>query len=189
MVKEIPAGEPNRIIARATANEPEITALLIAAALTGGASLERLETRIKSVKSVEGKLNRTAARNLERGLPVGHIEDAIRYTCVLADHAYWSGGNRVLQALTESGARVVADPRGWRRRGYRGRHVILESESGQLLEVQLHTVASLDAAERAHVVFEQERAPGIGSAQRKRLKRLQHAIFDAVPWPDRVPEL
>lgn len=126
---------------------------------------------------------------MERGLPADHIEDAIRYTCVLLEQDYWSGGNRLLEALAASGAWVLVDPRGWRHRGYRGRNVILESEEGQLFELQLHTAASLDAAERAHTLFDQERDPKIGSAQRKRIKRMQTAIFDSVPWPAGVPEL
>ncbi|MCG5432527.1 hypothetical protein LV457_09510 [Mycobacterium sp. MYCO198283] len=108
---------------------------------------------------------------------------------MLNDQGYWVGGNTMLESLTALGNRIVDDPGGWRRRGYRGRNVTLQSEDGQVFEVQLHTAASLDAAERAHPLYERARAAGVGISERKRLARQQEQLFDAVPWPDDLPEI
>lgn len=175
----------HRIFDRAVESEPAITDAVTSAAAAVGARMERLDSRVKTPSSIAEKLERLAARNLGPD----EVTDAVRFTAVLADDVYWARSLGFLQELEATGMRVIMPPRGWATRGYRGSNVVLMSPDGQRFELQLHTAASLDAAERTHLLYEQERAPGVGSSERKRLKKAQRELFDSVPWPPGVPEV
>ena len=77
--------------------------------------------------------------------------------------------------------------RGVRRRfGYRGRNDTFISLDGLRFEVQIHTRASLDAAERAHALYEIQRLPTTPDDVKDRLDQEQNAIFASVPAPNDV---
>lgn len=176
-----------RIAAEAAEHEPEISRGMRDAVRDSGGDLARLGTVLKSPASIAEKLQRLAKRTTANA---GVVDDALRYTWVADDEdSYWTSADALVARFREAGYRVVNDPVGWKARGYRGRNVVLQDARGYLFEVQLHTADSLAAAEEAHRLYAQQRKPGTGSSEKKRLRKQQEAIFAAVPWPAGVPEV
>ncbi|MBS9533781.1 hypothetical protein KIH27_09310 [Mycobacterium sp. M1] len=176
-----------RIIAAAAEHEPGITAMVrsIAAASLGG--LQRPDSRLKTPEAVAEKLRRLARRGQDVAKP-NIISDALRYTWVsTTDPRYWEAAETLIERFTAAGYAVVNDPRGWLRDGYKGRNVVLKAPDGYPFEIQLHTNASLTAAEETHQFYEIERRPETPSSEKRRLRRRQSAVFKDVPWPDSVP--
>ncbi len=58
--------------------------------------------------------------------------------------------------------------------------------NGQQFEVQIHTQASLDAAEECHPLYEEWRLTSTSPERKAELTALQERIFAAVPVPDDV---
>ena len=180
--------EVQRIADEAAEHEPEISRGMRDVMQGSGGDLARLGTVLKSPASIAEKLQRLSKRATGPNAMV--VDDALRYTWVADDEAsYWTSADALVARFKEAGYRVVNDPAGWKARGYRGRNVVLQDASGYLFEVQLHTPDSMEAADQAHQLYAQQRKPGTGSSEKKRLRKQQEAIFAAVPWPDGVPEV
>ncbi|WP_159541377.1 hypothetical protein [Aeromicrobium sp. 9AM] len=152
------------------------------------ATLTRLDCRVKSEDSLTRKLigdpeKPNIARNLRR------INDAIRYTFVAHAQDYWAAHDNILSQLSEDGYVVVADPRGWKRTGYRGINLTVRAPDGHQFEVQLHTEASLAVSEATHSLYEEKRVLEPFSHEWTELDVRIAAIYSTVPLPPGVPWL
>ncbi|MGV0607370.1 hypothetical protein [Mycolicibacterium sp. XJ1904] len=167
--------------------EEDISAAVNAAVEEAGGQLKRFETRFKSLDSLYRKVqdimfdDETGAEDA-----VAEVRDALRYTVVVGESGYWAKGSDVGASLERAGYRRAKQSPGWPRFGYRGRNDSFISPEGLEFEVQIHTEASLDAAERAHVLYEQQRRATTPDDVKAQLDDLQNEIFAAVPAPDDV---
>ncbi|MBB3041211.1 phage minor head protein [Nocardioides soli] len=174
------------IIARATNAEPAVTKLVQEVAATAGGRLERLEFRLKSRASIVDKLTRPGVDLAEAA---EKIKDSLRYTIVIPRRKYARGGQSARDALAEAGYVLVKSPAGWPGAGYRGVNLAVRAPDGTVFEVQLHTAASLRAAEAAHLIYEEQRRLPVGSKRWLELEAEMAKIFNSVPWPPGLPRI
>lgn len=174
------------IIARAAKAEPAVTQLVQSVAAAAGGRLERLEFRLKSRESIVDKLTRPGV-DMDR--EAANLKDALRYTVILPRAKYTRGHQRIRDAFESGGYVVVKDPGGWTPTGYRGINVAFRTPDGTVFEVQLHTAASMRAAETAHLIYEEQRRLVAGSKRWLELEAEMAKIFNSVPWPPRLPRI
>ncbi|WP_052506277.1 hypothetical protein [Mycolicibacterium llatzerense] len=173
--------------AAAEAAEPEVSATLSAAVAANGGQLDRFDSRLKEESSLYRKIQDIIADNdVDADAASTWIRDSLRYTAVVEERGYWGAGNRIGAALEEAGYRRAKVTLGWNREGYRGRNDTFVTPEGQEFEVQIHTAASLHAAEVTHGLYEEERLPTTSAERKAQLSAEQYAIFASVPAPDDV---
>lgn len=161
--------------------EPGITIDMDTAITAIGATRARRMTNIKTQESLVRKISsRRAFRREPRS-----INDVIRYTALIDHDTYWTKGNRLLRVLTRLGYEVTKDLDLWLTPGYKGRNVTIRSPNGELFELQIHTPASLEAAEATHGLYEVVRHRATPSSTRGYVKGACDAIFVTVPIPHR----
>lgn len=173
--------------ASAQAAEPEVSAAVTNAVASNGGKIERFDSRFKTADSLYRKMQDLMVESdVDAAAASGWIRDSLRYTVVVDEDGYWAAGDRIGEALIQAGydrAKVVP---GWNRHGYRGRNDTFRGADGLEFEVQIHTAASLRAAEATHGLYEEERLPTTSDDRRAQLRAQQYAIFDAVPVPDDI---
>lgn len=179
----------SRVMDAAQRIEPTATRAVVDAAQAAAGQVERLDTRFKDRASVVEKLVRKGTSSPVVAERAAGFKDALRYTVVLGEPGYWPGHARVVQRMADLGYALDEDAGGWASTGYRGLNLVFRDPRGTLFEVQLHTRASLDAAERAHTIYEIQRKLPPGSEDYRRLEAEMERIFEAVPTPPGVPEL
>jgi len=167
--------------------EPAISADVTRAVIDAGGVLERFTSRFKS----EGSLYRKVQHVMHTDKTIAEdavavISDALRYTVVVDEKDYWATGSEIGAALERAGYKSFWKSRGWRRFGFKGRNDTFIGPGGLLFEIQIHTKASLRAAEQAHPLYEQQRRPTTPEHVKVELDKLQNAIFDRVPAPNDV---
>jgi len=167
------------LLVKARGAETRITADIEAAIHAGGTTRARAD----SVFKTEESLARKTATVIDSGKSASGINDVIRYTAVADEATYWARGDRVLDAIRGRGYSVEKEFNGWNRSGYKGRNVTLRSPAGQLFELQIHTPASLDVAERTHPWWEIIRVGAAPKSEIKRLRALTNELFATVPIP------
>jgi hypothetical protein len=173
--------------AAAAQAEPTISEDLRSVVEANGGRLERFDSRLKTVGSLIRKILKIIVEDdTTADEAASEIGDAIRYTVVLDEHAYWANGTRIIEALQQAGYAVADASPGWKRFGYKGRNVKFVTPNGQQFEVQVHTQASLDAAEECHPLYEEWRLTSTSPERKAELTALQERIFAAVPVPDDV---
>lgn len=179
--------EASQIAAIAAAAEPSISHDVRSIVDANGGELERFATRLKTFDSLYRKIQGIMVED-ETGATdaAAEIRDAIRYTVVLDEHGYWAAGSSISDALQQAGYSAVKKTKGWKRFGYKGRNDTFVTAGGQEFEVQIHTRASLDAADQCHRLYEESRLTSTSAARKAELNEEQDAIFAAVPVPDDV---
>lgn len=173
--------------ASAISSETTVSRDVTAAVEANGGRLERFDSRIKRLNSLWRKVQSVMVDDVtDAEDAAAEISDALRYTAVLDESGYWARGNEIGAALQRAGYRPAKQTPGWHRFGYRGRNDTFISPDGFEFEIQLHTAASLDAAERTHPMYEERRLPTTRGNRNAELKAMQDEIFAAVPAPDDV---
>lgn len=167
--------------------EPEATKLVHAIADSSGGTVERLDSRFKTDKSILEKLERFK-RKRSPYYRLDKFNDALRYTVVLPESGYWQATRDVVGEIGQAGFTVDFDPGGWRA-NYRGLNLTIKDPEGRQFEVQLHTAASLQASEQSHGLYEEMRKLPHGNRRRAELQAQIDAIYALVPWPDGVPHV
>src|SRR5271170_3256814 len=106
--------------AAAAQAEPTISEDLRSIVEANGGRLERFNSRLKTVGSLNRKILKTIVEDdTTAGEAASEIRDAIRYTVVLDEHAYWANGTRIVEALQKAGYTLADASPGWKRFGYK----------------------------------------------------------------------
>jgi hypothetical protein len=115
---------------------------------------------------------------------VANVKDAIRYTFCYPEDAYTEGVYADCDRLTDTGFELVERRNSWDKEQYKGINSRWRVPAdGQLLELQFHTQASLDAKEETHWAYEKLRAGVPTPAEQRELEDYQKRITARVPIP------
>ncbi|WP_426243707.1 hypothetical protein [Nocardioides sp. LHG3406-4] len=171
------------LISRAAATEPEVTAAVRVEAAAVGAALSRLDSRLKTVDSLTRKLRTESADGAALSVVAADMKDVLRYTAVASEADYWRSVDDLIRRMVARGYRLMKDPGGWRRHGYRGLNLAFELPDGFTFELQVHTHASLAAAESAHLLYEEARADDTTAQRAEELDRAMQELFESVTMP------
>lgn len=175
-----------RIIAGAATAEPAVTPDVMAIAARVGGRTARLESRLKTRKSIVDKLTRPG---VDLAQEASDMNDALRYTIVASEARYMRSYAEVKAAFEGAGYTVTFDPGGWKPAGYKGINMTLRSPGGYRFEAQLHTAASLRASDATHSLYEEKRRLAEGTQRWLELTEEIDRIYAAVPWPPDLPRL
>jgi ppGpp synthetase/RelA/SpoT-type nucleotidyltranferase len=181
MYSDDPHEAADWLTSRARAIEPVATAKVLAAAQATGGSVERLESRFKTRESIFEKL----ARFKQRKSPfyqLAKFNDALRYTVVYEDATYWESADLLREQFNTGDFAVIVDAVEWGA-AYKGLNWTVQSASGATFEVQVHTPASLAAAEATHDLYKQQRVLRRSSTQARALQAEQARVWRTVPIP------
>lgn len=174
-------------VAEVRQKESDISAVVARVVQDAGGVLARFGSRFKSEDSLYRKVQDIMYDDeTDADDAAAEVPDALRYTAVVDESDYWATGSAIGAALERAGYLQVWRSRGWRRFGYKGRNDTFISPDGLRFEVQIHTEASLDAAERAHALYEIQRLPTTPEDVKAELDEKQNAIFASVPAPNDV---
>jgi hypothetical protein len=115
---------------------------------------------------------------------VANVKDAIRYTFCYPEDAYTEGVYADCDRLTDTGFELVERRNSWDKEQYKGINSRWRVPAdGQLLELQFHTQASLDAKEETHWAYEKLRAGVPTPAEQRELEDYQKRMTARVPIP------
>lgn len=174
-------GEARKILTKARAAEPKITAdmeriaklsqqhegrTLFGKKLPSG-DLTGLDERLKKRASLSHKMNNMFSLEGEaiEGIP-SRVSDAVRFTQIADERYYMETMQRTLPTLDSEGYRVVKFKNYWGGPDYQGVNVVLQSPDGQLFELQFHTPHSYHTKEYVtHPLYEQARVLPNGAAK------------------------
>lgn len=147
----------------------------------------KFDKRLKDVVSIARKiLSDSAEKAVTYDEAARQIRDVVRYAVILDDENYWATGDAILADIERSGMRVVKNPVGWQRDGYRGRNTMITDQSGITFELQLHTAASHTAARANHRLYKEARLVTTTSRRRSELYTQMARSYSEVPVPDDV---
>ena len=144
-----------RMMDKARAAEPKVTAKLRDVVDQLGGKLAGLENRFKDEATLADKIPRamqtygSTSEQVEEAMP-----DTLRYTAVFAEQDYTAGVTRTLAAMKAAGYAVEWQDTSWGSvDAYSGVNTNLRSPDGLLFELQMHTAASLAMKTRNHADF------------------------------------
>lgn len=179
--------------AAAVAAEPRITAIMDDVMV--GLPTVTAAGRQYVLKSPESLRRKVATELLEDGgaSSVGgvlsRLNDSVRHTFVSAEATFVADVNVVSSRLSAAGLTVTRWRSAWDGDSYRGVNSAWRDSSGNLMEIQFHTLASLWAKEFTHGWYEQLRALNVPVSELTRLRALQADVFRGVPRPSGVDSL
>ena len=164
------------VAAAAAAAEPRISEAVVSAVEAADGRMDRFETRLKSLDSLERKIADAVIKgDLTPSAARAEISDSVRYTAVLPFEGYWERGTAIGDELQELGYIRERVARGWAMdRGYAGRNDTFIAPDGTEFEVQFHTEESLAAAEYTHPWYDEIRHADTPPWRAEQLAQMQY---------------
>ena len=170
-------------LAWAEQEEPAVTALLQSEE-GDHAQLSGLDFRFKSVESLARKLKHYSHKNGSSLLDNARVNaDTLRYTMLIDSENYVETGTSLLDSFTNNGYIVTRFSNTWDNELYKGINLNLQTASGLIFELQLHTPESFDAKMRTHEYYEIVRADDSTKEQTAEAIAAQQEIVGAVTIP------
>lgn len=154
--------------------------------------LAGLDFRLKGAESLRRKL--ATQLGLDPTLAphevLADMKDAVRYTYEIPSRDYAQAAERAYRELTADGFAEIKWNDTWAGDDYKGiNSAWLDPRTGQKFEVQFHTPESLAAKEETHLLYEQQRLPGVSAEQKAALQLKQRGIFANLETPPGVDKL
>lgn len=176
-------------IARARANEPQLTPLLLQIAKATGAEMYKLDFRLKTKASAERKIRKLAGQHSLAPALV-KLDDALRYTLRVDDvppGRYIETVKAALTQLESHGHQVVLLKNYWPTDdNYSGINGVLKAPDGLEWELQFHTSESIRAQGKTRPMYERMRRQDTPLDRQRQLFDDMTAIWAAVPVPHGV---
>lgn len=174
-------------IRRSAGAEPRITgAMQGIAGKIGDSQLIGLEYRLKGDDSLKRKLATDLLEDsaVAPSRVLDDIKDSIRYTMEIPSKSYTQGVRQAITDLQTKGFKNVTFKNTWESAGYKGiNSTWRDPASGQIFELQFHTMDSFVAKMDGHALYELERLPGNSPAQLAAIRVEQSELFGKVPVP------
>ncbi|MFG3282908.1 hypothetical protein [Streptomyces sp. NPDC048111] len=178
---------------RAQTAEPDITdAVKSAADRVDHGKLNGLEYRMKGEDSLKRKIATALHEDpmLRPEDALADVKDSLRYTVELPAKDYAHGVQQAVDDFRSRGFENVTFKNTWDSAGYKGiNSTWRDPVSGQVFEVQFHTPESFTAKMDGHLLYEQERLPGIAHDELAAIRAEQSALFGKVPVPHGAGDL
>lgn len=186
--------EAKRIVSRATAEEPKITADIQDVVNAQGGKMYGLEFRLKEVDSLARKiLSKSKAKGVTPEEYGSEIADAVRFTAIRDEPPPGQYANMIkttIDSLESKGYEILELETHWQQGdAYNGIHLVARTQSGQRFELQFHTTQSVEAKFANHPLYEEMRLDDTSPARRAELVRQMVAVADAAPVPVGAQEL
>jgi hypothetical protein len=174
-----------RLVALAELDDAEVTGTVEHAAAQAGTRLVGLDSRIKSVVSLQRKLTDLLTQDptLSIDAAAEKVYDVLRFTVVAETYRYGAAHDKVLATLRAQGADVVAEANRWPGPGYRGINTRLRFGGARPVEVQFHTRESYAAAKATRGLYEELRLRTTPPERRAELAAEIADTFATVPIP------
>ena len=164
------------IYEKASKSEPQITSDIIGAVGNVGGEMYGLDFRLKQPTSMAGKIASDAKDDkisLEKS--ASNIKDAIRYTAILDEDNFTSGYESIKKQL-EGKNYVETRCKNFYNMYGKGKSdqkavqcVYQDKKTGQMFELQFHTINSAGAKEINHPLYEKQREKVTSKGQKKAL--------------------
>lgn len=139
--------------------------------------LEGLEFYIKSRESLATKI--LIRKTLHK---VEDAWDVVRFTSVVNTENYVEHYNSLKEDLMNKGYKIISIRNGWGVKNvYKGLNIKLLSPDDNKIELQIHTPESLEAKERAHKLYEEQRLLRPSDLRFRELDNQMADIFNSVP--------
>ena len=170
---------------QARSARPEVEGNLTQSAVAGGGTLVGLEFAIKQLDSIRRKV-RSRLMDLSALRQGTAITDALRFTAVFPVDRYAQGAQDLVWRLQDHGQTVIDEENSWAPGdSYSGLHYILQTPSGSLYELQIHTPESFVLKNgTSHRVYEEFRSPSTTEERRRELATQMAEEWSRIPIPD-----
>jgi hypothetical protein len=149
--------------------------------------LRGLDRRLKGENRLKEKVARTVEEQpgLTAGRALSGIPDAVRFTFCYTHQHYSAGVRADVERLTARGFELAKPLKNsWSSDQYKGINTQWrEPETGQLFEVQFHTLASFEAKQFTHGAYERIRNPQASGAELEELEDFQRQVCSKIPIP------
>jgi len=158
---EPPSSYAENLSNRAIKYEPRITRSMKGIASDTGATLNKLEFRLKTSGSIERKMAKLAKENpgASMKLIAARIEDSVRYTAIAPTKNFASIVNQIDLQLSKQGYKLQKVTNYYGKKGpYQGINAkYYDPKSKLTFEVQFHTKQSVAIVEKNHLLYEKTR--------------------------------
>lgn len=160
--------------ARGVADEPEMTATVMATAAASGGTVAGLQFRLKSASGIADKAIRDAVeKRIHPTEAIEQMNDVNRYTITFPADELVERALRAQRALSDAGW----DPYDTKLKNsfgpglpYQGYNAVyVNRKTGAKFELQFHTPESLEIKEKAHLIYEKRRNLPAAHADAKKL--------------------
>ncbi len=202
LLKQVALEYAEKVIASVEPIEAKVTPILQSIAKANVGKLVGLEHKLKTPKSLQGKLadlvrtrvqgspdRQTLANAFE--LEAANIKDALRYTIVVPPPAYAVlADSKLKDALADVGATRIKASNAWAEKdasykGFNSAYQIGSADQSVTFEVQVHTPESWDVKSEMHQQYEDARkGTGMSKAGKTWLENVMKARWKAVEVPE-----
>lgn len=177
-------------VQRASMVEAQVTSDIKAAGARTGANsnvtfvrdgkiVSTLDARLKTMKSLEEKIQRDMQAGLTAKDAADSIKDVLRYTYILEPSCYGRGVAATVQELLALGYRPVRIKNFWKtERGYTGINTVWKTSGGQDFEVQFHTQTTLETKEANRPLYDRQRRIEPGSTEAVAIDRQIDLVWE-----------
>ena len=202
LLREVALEYANKVIDSVTPIEQTVTPILQGIAKVNVGKLVGLEHRLKTPKSLQGKLAdlvRTRVKGATDRPTIAdalakeaaNIKDALRYTIVVPPPAYAAlADSKLKDALADVGATRIKASNAWAEqdasyKGFNSAYQIGPADQSVTFEVQIHTPESWDVKSEMHQQYEDARkGTGMSAAGKKWLENVMKARWKTVEVPE-----
>ena len=175
-------------MAEAQGMEPQVTPVLERLASEHAGRMYKLEHRLKRRGSLIRKINKILTEKPGMRLEEVRINDALRYTILVADQPpghHLNAVTRVLSTLEDLGQRVITVKNYWPRGdNYSGINSVLKAPGGLTWELQFHTEASVETNGKTREMYEELRLTTTPIHRKRTLFDAMSALWEEVTIPE-----
>lgn len=176
----------NQVAAKAVAAEPVITKQMQDLAAANGGEMIGLKNRLKSVESLERKIEDKARDEFggDYEAAAADIGDSVRYTMQLDPDNYGNGVKNTIDVLNEQGYQTRVKNYWQEGNIYKGVNATVTSPDGQKFELQFHTADGFNLKETLnHKLYEEHRLFTTSAARKFELEQQMANNWLSVPAP------
>ncbi|WP_035770356.1 hypothetical protein [Arthrobacter castelli] len=161
------------------------------AAASTGATLHGAAFRLKSPASMARKITtkldaaEAAGRRFEAADIAHSMTDVTRYTALSADHddIVPTAKTTVAELTTRGWTVIEAEQSYVSGNPYKGLHLLMQHNDGQIAELQIQSQRSQNLKDRAHVLYEISRDNSRSWAERRKSAEDNKALYKGLPTP------
>lgn len=180
-----------KLLADAAQEASVVTGTITAATKHHGGEVVGLEHQLKSEESLTRKIaDRAAPRIKKLGIEAAikqeaaNINDALRYTVRIPNEQYTNTYEAIRKTLEGQGFKAEKIGNAWNGRiPYRGINTTFKSPSGQVFELQFHTIESFAMKTNLHGLYEEQRSRTTSKSRKIELGAIMEQNWRTIPTP------